>query len=116
MVDQLLEPRLSWRELLRNSIVSSAKNDYRLIPPNKRHIWRGIYLPSSWGEDVEVAFIVDSSGSMSNDELRDGLSELKGICEQFDSYRIWFAQCDWDLQELIELNPYNFEFAQQPNN
>lgn len=109
LVDELLEPRMNWKEFLRNFILSSVITDYQICPPSKRHLWRGIHLPSPKKSDaIEVAFIVDTSGSMSTDEIRDGLSELKGILQQFESFRIWYVECDWDIQRIIELTPYTY--------
>jgi predicted metal-dependent peptidase len=109
LIDELLEPKMNWREWLRNFLISSVISDYQLCPPSRRHLWRGIYLPSTKKEEeVEVVFICDTSGSMSTDELRDGLSEVKGICEQFGGFRIWAVQCDWDIQRITELTPYTY--------
>jgi len=109
MVDELLEPKLNWKELLKQSVVSSVISDYQLSPPSKRHIWRNIYLPSAKKSDaVEVIFAVDTSGSMTTEEIRDALSELKGICEQFSSFTIFYVECDWDIQRVIKLTPYSF--------
>jgi predicted metal-dependent peptidase len=107
LIDELLEPRMNWREFLRNFLLSSVISDYQLCPPSKRHLWRSIYLPSvKKEEEVEVIFVCDTSGSMSTEELRDGLSEVKGICEQFGGFRIWYVECDWDIQRITELTPY----------
>lgn len=109
IVDELLEPKMNWREWLRNFVLSSVISDYALCPPNKRHIYRGIYLPSpKKSEEVEIIFVTDTSGSMSIDEIRDGLSEVKGICDQFAGFKIWYVECDWDVQRITELTPYTY--------
>ena len=113
LIDDLIEPKLSWKELLRNAIISSVKNDYRIIPPNKKHLWRGMYLPSTYGEEIEIAYAVDTSGSMSTEEVKEGLSELKGICDSFQSYKIHFFQCDDGIQQYKEMSSYNFEFPRK---
>lgn len=109
LIDELLEPALDWRQWLRNFVLSSTMTDYRICPPNKKHLWRGIYLPSTWGEEVEVTFVTDTSGSMGTDEIKDALSELKGILDQFSSFRVWYVECDWDIQRILELTPYSYE-------
>jgi len=110
LVDELLEPKMPWQELLRNFVLSSVITDYQISPPNKRHIWRNIYLPSpKKADEVEIAFVTDTSGSMSTEEIRDALSELKGICEQFSSFRIWYVECDWDIQRILELTSYSYD-------
>jgi predicted metal-dependent peptidase len=109
LIDELLEPKMKWREFLRNFLLSSVISDYQLCPPSKRHLWRGIYLPSTKKEEeVDVIFVVDTSGSMSTDEVRDGLSEVKGICEEFGGFRIWYVECDWDIHRITELTPYTY--------
>jgi predicted metal-dependent peptidase len=109
-IDELLEPKLPWRELLRNFILASTKSNYRICPPNRRHIWRGLYLPSIYGEDIEVGFAIDTSGSMSDEDIKEGLSEVKSICEQFESYTVHLFQCDYGIQEYRELTAYDFDF------
>lgn len=113
LIDDLLEPKLSWKDLLRNAVISSVKNDYRFIPPNKRHLWRGMYLPSAYGEEMEIVYAIDTSGSMSTSEIREGLSELKGVCDAFQSYKIHLFQADADVQQYLELTPYNFDFPKK---
>lgn len=109
MIDELLEPKMNWREYLRNFVLSSVMSDYQLCPPSKRHIWRGIYLPSTKkADEIEVVFVTDTSGSMSTEEIRDAISEVVGICQQFEGFRIWYVECDWDIQRITELTPYNY--------
>ncbi|MFY9812699.1 MAG: hypothetical protein WAK43_00935 [Dehalococcoidales bacterium] len=82
VIDDFLQPKLDWRSILTDMIVSNAKNDYRLSPPNKKHLWRGFYLPSLQGEKITIAFGIDVSGSISDDEIQEALSEVHGICQQ----------------------------------
>lgn len=107
LIDELLEPQISWKELLRNSVSSCVCTDYRLMPPNKKHIWRGFYLPSLYGEKIEVAIAIDTSGSMSASEIAAGVAEIRSVCEQFQDYTIHYYQCDDGIQQYIELNPYS---------
>jgi predicted metal-dependent peptidase len=110
IINDLLEPKLNWRELLHNAILNSIKNDYRLIPPNKRHIWRNMYLPSlKLDEQLDVAFVVDTSGSMSANDVAQGLTELVNICNQFSNYRIFYVQADYNIQSIIEITPGNLD-------
>lgn len=115
IVQDILEPRLNWRVLLRNFIQSAVKNNYRIVPPNKKHLWRNIYLPSVTGEKLEIAFAVDTSGSMTGrrqkrgvtyEEFMEGIAEVKGITEQFEDYVVHFYMADAAVQEYLELTPY----------
>lgn len=113
MVENLIHPKLDWRVLLRDFILSSVRNNYRLFPPNKRYLWMPIYLPSTYGETVEVAVAVDTSGSISDDELREFVSEVKGICDQFDDYTIHIIQCDATVQDYSVVMPFEGELPKK---
>lgn len=106
MVDELLEPRINWKEMLRSMLLTSIPSDFRLIPPNKKHLWRGYYLPSSYGESIEIAVAIDTSGSMSNDDVAICLNEVRSVCQQFKDYRIHYLQCDDGIQDYQEVTPY----------
>jgi len=106
IIEDILEPRLDWRILLRNYIQSGAKSNYRLCPPNKKHLWQDIYLPSITGERLEIAYAVDGSGSISDEEFREALAEVKGVTDQFNDYLVHFYVFDHKVQEHIELTPY----------
>ena len=36
---------VDWRELLRRAWSETIPSDYSWMPPNRRHIWAGVYLP-----------------------------------------------------------------------
>lgn len=94
LIGETLEPKLDWKELLRDCITGSTKNDFRLVPGNKKHIWRGMILPSLYGQSIEMAFAIDSSGSMSDTEIKEAFSEVLNICETYDDYTIHLFICD----------------------
>ena len=53
-----------WRELLRRAWSETIPSDYSWMPPNRRHIWAGLYLPGVRSEGAgEIAIAVDCSGS-----------------------------------------------------
>lgn len=97
-LNELLEPKLDWKELLRNFIISSRRSDYRIIPPKRRNAWQELYLPYVFDERVELAFVVDTSGSMPAESVVEGLSELLSICSQFTSCVIHFYEADDNIQ------------------
>lgn len=92
LVAQLTESKMNWREHLRATIESNIKTDFSWMRPNRKGWHIGAVLPGMTpGEDIEVSVGIDTSGSISNTMLRDFLSEVKGIMEQYESYtiRIW---------------------------
>lgn len=85
-VGEVLTPKVNWREVLRDFVVRASKNDYRWNPPNRRHVWQGIYLPSVTGEQIEGIYIaVDTSGSIGQKELSEFAGEIEGICQTAES-------------------------------
>ncbi len=114
LVDGILQPKLTWQALLRDMVTSAAKSDFRLFPPNKKHLYRGFVLPSITGEEIKVGVGIDTSGSISHDELVIFLSEIKGICDQYENHTIfmWAADTEidgeWEVHEFDEL-PKDFK-------
>jgi predicted metal-dependent peptidase len=107
VIDDFLEPKLDWKTILTDTIVNNARNDYRMFPPNKKHLWRGFYLPSMRGEEINIAMYIDVSGSISNEEIREALSEVKGICDQFSDYCIYLRTFDTHITGSWELHPFD---------
>jgi predicted metal-dependent peptidase len=92
LVDQLLNPQLDWRELLAMQIQSVVKSDYTWLRPSRKGLDAGLYLPGMDREQtVDVCIAIDTSGSICSDMLRDFLSEIKGIMDQYNDFtiRMW---------------------------
>ena len=70
------------------------RSDYRLFPFSKKHLWRGIYLPSLGvpGPD-RLVLAIDTSGSVSAADLGQFLGELDRLRAQTDC-RLTLLQCD----------------------
>ena len=105
LVQDVLEPVLDWRAILHDLLTSDDRRDFRLIPPSKKHLWRGIYLPSVYGQKLEVGVGVDTSGSVSREQFQEFLAEVRGIAEQFDDYLIHLFFCDARIHDRSTLTP-----------
>ena len=83
-IEELLHPKLDWTELLRKWCGENGRReDYSFLRPNRRSYSLGTILPSQCaGGYADVVFLLDSSGSMSQREIRRGLSEAQGILEE----------------------------------
>lgn len=103
-VEDILEPKLDWRHVLAEFVVSTAKDDYSWRRLNKRHLHRGIYAPSLYSETVNIGFAMDTSGSMSTEELQEGLAELQGVCNAFPSSNLHLFACDAALHHYQEVS------------
>jgi predicted metal-dependent peptidase len=86
MVQEIANPKLDWRTLLRRFIEMSAKNDYTWSPPNRRFIHQGLFMPSLRSEELkEIAIAVDTSCSIGEAELDQFAAEVNGILEEFET-------------------------------
>jgi predicted metal-dependent peptidase len=82
---ELLEPKVNWREVLRDFVKSTcnAKDASSWRRVNRRFLSTGMYMPTLIGEKVgHLVIAVDTSGSVGDDELSEFLSEVKGIAEE----------------------------------
>lgn len=106
MLEESHKRRMSWREILRQFMQESAKNDYTWMRPNRRHIDGGLYLPSVHGEAMPpVVFAIDSSASVASEMLAEFWSELRGIVEETSPIKVVIIQCDTRVQEVVEYEP-----------
>ncbi len=89
LLKDLTEPKMNWRELLQQQIESCVKSDFTWMRPSRRGWHCDAILPGMRnGEALEIAIAIDTSGSISGDMLKDFLSEVHGIMQQFDEYKI----------------------------
>jgi predicted metal-dependent peptidase len=83
-ITDLLEPKIDWREALRDFVTSTVKgkDEFTWRRMNKRHMANDIYLPSVENETIgEVIIAIDTSGSIGTAELTEFATELASICE-----------------------------------
>ena len=89
LIDSLVQPQLSWRELLPQEIQSVIKSDYNFNTPSRKGIDQGIWMPGLDRENtIDIALGIDTSGSMTDTMMRDILSETKGVMDQYSDFRI----------------------------
>lgn len=80
LVDDTLQSKVDWRDVLRNFIVRSKNESRTWARPNRRFITQGLYLPSVDGEATgELVIAIDCSGSVGDDDLNRFAAECKAI-------------------------------------
>jgi predicted metal-dependent peptidase len=90
-----------WQAVLAQFMSSVRKDDYRLMPPNRRHVWQGIYLPSLGRPGVEnLVVVIDTSGSMSEEQLRKVLGEIEHLRATVDC-RVTLLQVDAAVADAV---------------
>ncbi|MGB5520141.1 MAG: VWA-like domain-containing protein [Gammaproteobacteria bacterium] len=95
MVDFLLQPKLPWRMLLASFMSMTARDDYSYSRPSTRRGDPAVY-PSLRSHETNVVVVIDTSGSISADEIQEFISEIDSIKSQVRA-RITLLTCDSDL-------------------
>lgn len=85
ILDSILRPKLDWREILNRYITRELPFNQTYSRPNKRSQAVGFYMPHSVNEGLNVVITCDVSGSIGQDEYREFISEVCGICTAFNS-------------------------------
>jgi len=64
MIKNLTEPKMDWRNLVRQEIQSIIRNDYSFTRPNRKSMHSGAILPGmKEATTIDVAISIDMSGS-----------------------------------------------------
>jgi predicted metal-dependent peptidase len=113
MIKDLTEPKMNWREFLRMNIQSLIRNDYSFTRPNRKGWHTGAILPGLKNDDtIDVAIAIDMSGSIGQEDATVFLSEIKGIMDQYEDFRIHLWCFDTDIynpQVITQDNSYDLE-------
>ena len=96
MINELVAPKMDWRDVLRVQLESSLKNDFTFMRPSKRS-GQVIFPGMNKDEELNLMIALDTSGSISQEMLRDFLSEVQGIMDQYNSYKIHVVQFDTNV-------------------
>lgn len=103
LVDHLLAPQLPWRMLLARYMTAASRDDYSYMRPSRRE--GSAIFPTLRGAQVEVHVVLDTSGSIKPDEMREFVTEVDAIKGQVRA-RITLQACD---AELATDGPWVFE-------
>lgn len=110
MIQTLTEPKLNWRELILQQIQSTVKNDYTWMRSSRKGWDMDAVMPGMKTQDaIDIAVFIDMSGSISDAQGRDFISEIKGIMETFEDYRIHVACFDTEVYNMQLYTSDNLE-------
>ncbi len=104
MVGHMLQPRLPWRMLLARYLSMVARDDYSYSRPSNRRGDPAVY-PSLRSAQVDIVVAVDTSGSISNNEIAEFIGEIDAI-KSYLRARISLLACD---AKLADGAPWCFE-------
>jgi predicted metal-dependent peptidase len=105
IIEDMTAPKMNWRELLRMQLESTIKSDYTWMRNSRRGWHMDAVMPGMKLDPmIDIAVSIDASGSMGDKMLKDFLSEVAGIMEQFSAYRIHVLSFDTKVY-----NPQQFD-------
>lgn len=97
MIKDLTESVVDWRTLLEQQIESTIKSDFSWMKPSRRGWHMDAVMPGMLpGTQIDVFVGIDTSGSISERDIKDFLGEVKGIMEAYDEYKIHVVT--WDTE------------------
>ena len=89
MIKDFTEPKMDWREMLRMNIQSILKSNFSFSRPNRKSQHCGAVLPGMMNEEtIDVSVAIDMSGSISDAQAKDFLSEVKGIMDEYVDFKL----------------------------
>ena len=89
MVKELTEPKMNWREIIQQQIMSTIKSDYTFMRPNRKAWHTTAILPGQSNDEmIDICLALDASGSISDEQCKEFLTEVKNIMDQYKDFRI----------------------------
>jgi len=100
-IDKLVNPILPWNVILQNYTSSYAKEDYSYRKPNK-YFAPDYYLPSLYSEATgHIASAVDASGSVSQKQFTEMISEMTEIKETLNPVEMTILSFDTQIKDVV---------------
>ena len=89
LIKEWTEPKMDWRSVIRAQVESSLKDDYTFMRPSRKSHSTNCILPGmDRAEKIEVACGIDLSGSIGQQQANDFLSEVRGILDQYEDFKL----------------------------
>lgn len=109
ILKELKKTQTDWRTIL-NDFIQEEVVDYSFAPPDRRFDDSPFFLPDFNGKKdrvEDILFMIDTSGSMSDDMIAAAYSEVKGAIDQFNGkLKGWLGFFD---AAIIKPQPFSDE-------
>ena len=99
-IEAVLEPEVDWRSALWK-FVSKTPSDFHDL--DRRFVYKKLYLEGLMTESVIADVCIDTSGSISNEQLEQFMGELNGILSSYPNIKVNLYYCDTELFGPYEL-------------
>jgi predicted metal-dependent peptidase len=106
LVDSILNPTVDWREVLQKFVVKHKTDQRSFARPNRRFLSQGMYMPSRSGERMgPIAFLVDCSGSVGDEELAQMAAEVRTVHEDLRPEALHVVYFDAEVTHYDRFGP-----------
>ena len=103
MIDDMLKPVVDWKSKLREHFERVFPSDYSWMRPNRRFLHEGLYLPGVEKDGTgHIVVGVDTSSSVSDDEIKQFISEINSICEDVVPEKVTVIYCHTNVWAVDE--------------
>jgi predicted metal-dependent peptidase len=110
MIKEFTEPKMNWREILRQQIQSTIKDDYSFMRPNRKGWHINAILPGTqFKETIDICVSIDMSGSIGDEQAKDFMSEIKGIMQEYQDFKIKVWCFDTSIYNEADFDGYNID-------
>ena len=110
IIQDLTEPKMNWRELLRMQLESTIKSDFTWMRASRKGWHMDAVMPGMKVDPmIDIAIALDASGSISEKMLKDFLGEVQGIMDSFPAYRIHVITFDTDAYNPAQYDSDNLD-------
>ena len=101
---------VDWQTLLQQKVSQHLsrdnRDDFTYNPPNRRFLHQDIICASMIGHrPPAIAYSIDTSGSMCDEEIDQGVVELSAIRQLFNA-RMYSMSCDSEVNKAEWIEPY----------
>ena len=110
IIQDMTEPKMNWRELLRMQIESTIKNDFSWMRASRKGWHMDAIMPGLKNDQmIDIAVAIDASGSIGQKMLQDFVSEIQGIMDQFNQFKIHVFTFDTEVYNPVDYNSDNLD-------
>ena len=93
LLEKINTAHIDWKSLLRQFIREVRGGSYHWLPPNRRFIGKGLYLPGRRQKMFRGVVALDTSGS-TIEELPGFVCELECLMRSFGKFELTVIECD----------------------
>lgn len=104
LIEAIGKPKINWKEYIQSWVTGHTPDDYSWNRPNRKmFVNHRIYMPRMKLNGAGIGFLsIDTSGSVSDHELVEYVTEITGVIEICNPEKLYIIQHDAIIQRVDE--------------